>query len=648
MVEVSNLNKVEKFIKSQKEKKKYLIWMPKIWNTIGFEDIVSERENEIKVDAYEYIAKLIEFLKSTNYEMQKNNNLSDSSIYCSLVRYSTAWDYNHDGKLEMGTFLKLIILLPMLKNIGIDILYLLPITEYSELYKKGDIGGPFVVKSYFKLDKNLHDEMLDEIDNFSLDNEFTALVEACHLLGIKVVTDFVPRVTARDSDIIKDHPDWVYWIKKEYLHDFQTPKIPELGFFEECTYDNLETIYKAEETKQHLTKFSQSPDILNPSLWKKLKARSEQTGENLLLLIESEMKITTPPAHSDWVNDVQPIWTDITFLKIFMDGCQEVQKFLSEDQAPYVMFDTIKANKFQGREPNYGLWKHFEDALRYYITEYEIDGIRVDIGHTLPPKLLNHLFDVVKELKPNAIFMSEDLFNRNHESAYESGYNIMLGSEWLEMSRINKENLTNFLTELQGLKISIFGCAETADTPRITTRNGGIKLARSIAVFNKFLPNAVPFITTGGEVNEEEPINCGLADNTNGAEIPRAFFNKMKIKWTNKNAQSMISLLKDLKICKSKYLNLLSTKSFEILDSPEEVIIYAYKDMGKALVVVFNLNMNEEKEIKINKSIKFITNPVIIVNSVENDERKELNRDVDRLEAGQAIGLVAEYLTCEE
>ncbi|MBD7911877.1 alpha-amylase [Clostridium sp. Sa3CVN1] len=647
-MEVSNLNKIEKFIERQKEKKKYLIWMPKVWNTICFENIVSAKENEIEVDAYEYIFKLIKFLKSTNYEMPKSNDFDNSSIYCSLVRYSTAWDYNHDGKLEMGTFLKLIILLPMLKNIGIDILYLLPITEYSELYKKGDIGGPFVVKNYFKLDENLHDELLDEIDDFSLNNEFATLVEACHLLGIRVVIDFVPRVTARDSDIIKEHPDWVYWIKKEYEDGFQTPKIPELGFFEECTYDNLEIIYKSKETKQHLRKFSQSPDILNPSLWKKLKERSEETGENLLLLVEKEMKITTPPAHSDWVNDVQPIWTDITFLKIFMDVYPEVQNYLNNDQAPYVMFDTIKANKFQGREPNYGLWQHFEDVLRYYIREYDIDGIRVDIGHTLPQRLLNHLFDVVKELKSNSIFMSEDLFNKNHESAYESGYNIMLGSEWLEMSRINKENLTNFLAELQGLKISIFGCAETADTPRITTRDGGIQLARSIAVFNRFLPNAVPFITTGGEVNEDEPINCGLADNTNGAEIPRAFFNKMKIKWTNKNAQSMIDLLKNLKKCKSKYLNMLNTKHFEILDSPNEVIIYAYKFKGRALVLVFNLNMNEEKEININKAINFTTNPIIVINSVENDERKILNKETDKLKNGQAIVLVSDYLISKE
>ncbi|AQR94669.1 alpha-amylase [Clostridium saccharoperbutylacetonicum] len=641
-MKINNLSKIDKFVKSKISKDQYLVWIPKVWNTICFQNILCENENEIRVDAYEYISNLIQFLKSKNYNLPMDNNFDKSSIYCSLVRYSTAWDYNHDGKLEMGTFLKMIILLPMLKNIGIDILYLLPITEYSELYIKGDIGGPFAIKNYFKLDKNLHDDMLDDMYDFTLDDEFASLVEACHLLGIRVVNDFIPRVTARNSDIIKDHPDWVYWIKKEYINDFKVPNIPELGFFEECTHDNLETIYKSEETKIHLSKFSKSPDKLDSSLWKKLKEQSERTGEDLLLLVEKEMKITTPPAHSDWVNDVQPIWTDITFLKIYMDVYPEVKKFLSENQAPYVMFDTIKANKFPGREPNYGLWQLFEDVLRHNITKYDIDGIRVDIGHTLPQELLNHLFNVVKEIKPNAIFMSEDLFNRNHERAYESGYNIMLGSEWLEVSRISKDNLINFLTELRDMKIKVFGCAETADTPRIVTRNGGIQLARSIAVFNMFIPNAVPFITTGGEVNEDEPINCGLADNTNGAEIPRAFFNKMKIKWTNENAQAMLQLLKNLKECKSEYLSLLNSEYFEILSSSSEVIIYAYKNGRKALVLLFNLNMNNEKKIILNESINFIENPKIVINSVENDQRRVLNNESDMLKPGQAIVLVGD------
>ncbi|WP_322395154.1 hypothetical protein, partial [Clostridium perfringens] len=59
--------------------------------------------------------------------------------------------------------------------------------------------------------------------------------------------------------------------------------------------------------------------------------------------------------------------------------------------------------------------------------------------------------------------------------------------------------------------------------------------------------------------------------------------------------------------------------------------------------VVFNLNMAEEKVIKLNESINFAKNPKIVANSVEDDQRKVLNNEIDKLEAGQVIVLVNDY-----
>ncbi|MFC6647738.1 hypothetical protein [Paenibacillus rhizoplanae] len=186
-------------------------------------------------------------------------------------------------------------------------------------------------------------------------------------------------------------------------------------------------------------------------------------------------------------------------------------------------FDTIKCNDYPGEEPNWELWDVLEQAVRFNLEKYGIDGFRIDIGHVLPIPLLTRIFDTVKEMNPNALLISEDLFNRNHRKAANTGYNIMLGSGWNVMTEITKENLVSFLEELPELNIHVFACAETADTPRITSR-GGVGVARMIAVFNQFLPNAIPYVTTGYEMNEEQPLNCGLGDNTNGEEISRAFF----------------------------------------------------------------------------------------------------------------------------
>lgn len=636
MTEIPNLKKIYKFVKNRSLEFDESVWIPALWNKIGYDKIEEEKNNEICVNAYDFIASTIRYIYDSKVKSAAGLNLDNSVVYNSLARYTAAWDYNHDGKLEMGTFLRLMMLLPFLKELGVNILYLLPVTKYSTLKQKGDIGSPYAVKSYFELDRNLHEEMLDGMDNFSLDNEFTALIEACHLLGIKVIHDFIPRVTAVDSDLIKDHPDWVYWIKLEELDGFKPPEIPELGFFQECTAKNVDTIYKSKGTPRHIAKFTWSPDKLNPELWEKLKTRAEETGENLLTLVEKEMKITTAPAHSDWVNDVQPIWTDITFLRLYMDFSPLVRKYLKPDQPPYVMFDTVKCENFPGDVPNKGLWDMFEQVIRHGMEGYGLDGFRVDIGHTIPPSLLEHLFEVVKEIKPDAVLMSEDLKNENHARSAEAGYNIMLGNNWYQMSIISKENLTKYLKSLPSLKIHIFACAETADTPRIVSRHGGVKLARNMAVFNYFMPNGTPYITTGFEVNEPEPLNCGLADNTNGANIPRAFFNKMNIKWSSDDAPKMVELLEKLLKIRKQYLEFINPKNFILLDSPEDTIVYGYKKEKSVILCCLNLNMESRTIVNFKSLLPEFDKYRVLVDtdSDKEDTAAYLSKD---MQPGQAV-----------
>ncbi|MGF7048642.1 glycosidase [Paenibacillus sp. DS2015] len=589
MSESKQLERILHFLSSPSENEVQTFWIPALWNQCSFKSIIEESNQEIKVDPHSFLAEHIKYIYelSRNYKFNEQTDLNDSVIYSSLVRYSTAWDYNHDGEIESGTFLRLMILLPLLKEMGVNILYLLPINQYSKLNLKGEIGSPYAVQDLFNLDSNLHDSLLDEMDHLTIHDEMSAMVEACHLLDIKVVLDFIPRVTAKNSVFIEEHPDWVYWIKVSELEGFAPPKIPELGLFEECTPDKLEIVYRSKETEEFLSKFSHPPNVVNPDLWEELKQRTEKTGEELLTLVEQEMGITTSPAHSDWINDEQPVWTDITFLRLYKDVSPQVTSFLQSGQPPYVLFDTIKCNYYPAEEPNQELWDILEQAVRYNLENYGIDGFRIDIGHVLPVPLLANLFRTIKEIRPEALLISEDLFNRNHEKAAKTGYNIMLGSGWDIMTDITSDNLNNYLKELPELKIHVFACAETADTPRITSR-GGVKLARLMGIFNHFLPNAIPYLTTGFEMNEEQPLNCGLGDNTNGAVIPRAFFNELNINWTNSNP--MLPLLAQLNQSKKQWLHLLKPQNFFINESVDDVVIYGYSDCHEVLLGCFNLN----------------------------------------------------------
>ncbi|MBW7476904.1 alpha-amylase [Paenibacillus oenotherae] len=593
ITQLTPLTKIVDFLSSNRSGRKETLWIPALWNVCGYGGILEEREGEIKVSAFDFLTEHLQYVQqqsSTAFDSRAATNLDASIIYSSLVRYSTAWDYDHDGEIESGTFLRMILLLPILKEMGVNILYVLPVTRYSQMHLKGDIGSPYAVQSLFDLDPNLHDELLDDMADLTIHDEFAALVEACHLLDIRVTVDFIPRVTARNSDIIPEHPDWVYWMRKDAFDDFRLPHIPELAPFEECTPDKVETVYRSKETAPFLEQFSQPPNVLNPELWEELKKRAQETGEEILTLVENEMGITTSPAHSDWVNDTQPIWTDITFLRLYHDFAPHTGSLIKPDQAPYVLFDTIKCNYYPAEQPNRELWDYLIDAIKFNLDTYGIDGFRIDIGHVLPIPLLDEIVQTIQTMRPNALLISEDLFNRNHKKAAQVGYNIMLGSGWNVMTDITKDNLLSYIRDLPEMEIHIFACAETADTPRITSR-GGVKLARMIGVFNHFLPNAIPFIATGFELNEEQPMNCGLGDNTNGAEIPRAFFNKLTMNWTNE--EPMLPLLAELHACKTRWQKLLKPANFFLADSPDHVVIYGYRSGEETLAGCFNLSADQ-------------------------------------------------------
>ncbi len=601
------------------------IYIPQVWNSfIGCLYEETNKKNVIRVNEAQYFKTVIEKIRELKDEM--DTDIKHSRIYCAMPRYTMAWDTKGDGSISNGTLVRMLALLPILKKMQVNVLYLLPITEYSTRNQKGDMGSPFAIKDFYKLDPNLHDEIIDGMNDFSLDDEFHILVEAAHLIGIRIVIDFIPRVTARDSNLILEHPDWFYWIDKDYEKDFKTPEIPGLDFFEECTVDNIEKVYLAESTKKHLTHFRKAPNLLNKAKWEEVVERIHETGENALALIEKEFGITTPPAHSDWINDVQPIWTDITFWKLYMDNNPWASKYLSKNQPDYVMFDTIKTNKFPAKEPNQQLWDLFEDVLKYYATEFKLDGFRFDIGHTLPPALLQRLFATVREYVKNPIFISEDLFNRNHESARKTGYNIMLGSSWNEVSHISKETYENFILELKDMNIMAYACAETHDTPRIVTRKGGKKLSRSLAIVNNFLPNGAHFMLAGYEINESQPMNCGLADNTNGAPIKKAFFNEMIMDWDSDDAKKMIDYLINVNTIRKDLEDSIDAKDFEMMDIDNSAIGFKY---GDDAMVFFNTDMDNPVNIHLPEDS--LDNYKVAVSSsdsfLENNESSEITLD---------------------
>jgi len=96
-----------------------------------------------------------------------------------------------------GTFEAFSEHLPRLKEMGVDILWLMPVHPIGVEKRKGTLGSYYSVKDY----KAINPEFGDMGD-------FKALVNGIHELDMKIILDWVANHTAWDNQWIVDHPEW--------------------------------------------------------------------------------------------------------------------------------------------------------------------------------------------------------------------------------------------------------------------------------------------------------------------------------------------------------------------------------------------------------------------------------------------------------
>ncbi len=117
------------------------------------------------------------------------NYLKNSIIYQVFVRNYT----------KEGTFKALENHLDNIFKLDVDILYLLPINEIGLINRKGDLGSPYSIKDYLKINPELGDI-----------NDLKHLINEVHKRNKKIIIDIVFNHTSRDSFILNNHPEWMY------------------------------------------------------------------------------------------------------------------------------------------------------------------------------------------------------------------------------------------------------------------------------------------------------------------------------------------------------------------------------------------------------------------------------------------------------
>ena len=96
-----------------------------------------------------------------------------------------------------GTLKAFIRHMPRLRNMGVDILWFMPIQPIGKKNRKGTMGSYYSVRDYEEVD---HD--------YGYIDEFQKVVELAHQLGMYVILDWVADHTAWDHPWVTSHPEW--------------------------------------------------------------------------------------------------------------------------------------------------------------------------------------------------------------------------------------------------------------------------------------------------------------------------------------------------------------------------------------------------------------------------------------------------------
>ncbi len=135
----------------------------------------------------------------------------------------TLYEVNLRQYTKSGSFREFKEHLPRLKELGVGILWFMPLQPIGMVKRKGTLGSYYSISDYLAIDP-LYGTM----------DEFRSLVDTIHSMGMYVILDWVANHTSWDNELTISHPDY-------YTHDEHggfKPPFPEWADVIELNYKN--------------------------------------------------------------------------------------------------------------------------------------------------------------------------------------------------------------------------------------------------------------------------------------------------------------------------------------------------------------------------------------------------------------------------
>ncbi len=202
-------------------------------------------------------------------------------IHPDWIKNATMYEVNIRQYTPEGTFNAFSSHLPRLKELGVDILWLMPIHPIGEINRKGSLGSYYSVKNYKKINPQ-----------FGTMEDFKTLVKMTHDLGMYLVIDWVPNHSSWDNPLVKEHPEWY---EKDSLGNMFSPydwtDVVQFDYDQEGlrTYMTESLEFWLNETELDGFRFDVAHQV-PVDFWEQLRPDLQKVHPNILMLAEAESR----------------------------------------------------------------------------------------------------------------------------------------------------------------------------------------------------------------------------------------------------------------------------------------------------------------------------------------------------------------------
>ncbi len=195
--------------------------------------------------------------------------IADTNIYEVNIRQYTA----------EGSFNAFAKALPRLQDMGVEILWLMPVHPIGKVNRKGTLGSYYSISDF----KAVNPE-------FGTEADFKNLVAKAHDLGMKVIMDWVANHAAWDNVWTKDHPE--YFLRGSdgrFIPPYDWTDVIQIDHKNPAEQDAMIDAMKYWVTHFDIDGFRADLAHLTPlEFWKKARTEIEPIKANLFWLAESE------------------------------------------------------------------------------------------------------------------------------------------------------------------------------------------------------------------------------------------------------------------------------------------------------------------------------------------------------------------------